>query len=101
MSVVEKFSKLFSRRSEEPQVETSGELSLAMPDASIDPMMATGAMDGSPQQRQAAPAEPDSGADDSVAPPEESEQADFISVPLLGRSSAVDNQRELITYLQK
>ena len=100
MSVVEKLSKLFSKKSEEPQAETSasGELSLAMPDASIDPMMATGSMDGRAQQA-AAPADPDSVADDSVSPAEGIEQADVISVPLLGRRPAVVHQRILGTLL--
>jgi twitching motility protein PilJ len=102
MSVVEKLSNLFSKKSDEPQAETSasGELSLAMPDASIDPMMATGSMDGRPQQHApAAPADPDSVADDSIAPPEVSDEADVISVPLLGRRAAVVHQRILGTLL--
>jgi twitching motility protein PilJ len=103
MSVVEKLSKLFSKKSEEAQLESSasGELSLAMPDASIDPMMATGSMDGTPQQHApTAPADPDSVAeDDSIAPPEAAEEADVISVPLLGRRSAVVHQRILFTLL--
>jgi twitching motility protein PilJ len=97
MSVVEKLSKLFSKKSEEPQVETSGELSLAMPDASIDPMMATGSMDGTP--RQAAPADPDSVADDSIAPEDAATEAELISIPVLGRRSAVVHQRILGTVL--
>jgi twitching motility protein PilJ len=100
MSVVEKLSKLFSKKSEEePQAETSGDLSLAMPDASIDPMMATGSMDGSPQQHMpTAPGDPDS-VDDSIAPPEAPDDADLIAVPVFGRRSAVALQRILGTLL--
>jgi twitching motility protein PilJ len=98
MSVVEKLSKLFSKKSDEPQLETSasGELSLAMPDASIDPMMATGSMDRRAEQHApTAPADPDSVADDSIAPPEAVEEADLISIPVLGRRTAVTHQRVL------
>jgi twitching motility protein PilJ len=95
MSVVEKLSNLFSRKSEEPQAETSGELSLGMPDGSVDPM-ATGSMDAN-QSAATAPAEPDS-IDDSIAP-EQAEEAELISVPLLGRRSIVTHQRVLFTLL--
>jgi twitching motility protein PilJ len=96
MSVVEKLSKLFSKKSEEPQVETSasGELSLAMPDASIDPMMATGSMNGRSRV-----GDPESVVDDSIAPLEEQHEAELISVPVLGRRAVVVHQRILFTLL--
>src|SRR5438067_9888670 len=93
MSVVERLSKLFSKKSEEPQAETSGELSLGMPDASVDPM-ATGAMDASRQP----PADPDT-IDDSIDPPPDSIEADLISVPGLGRRPVVVHQRILFALL--
>ena len=69
MSVVEKLSKLFSKKSEEPQAETSGELSLATPEATLDPM-ATGSLDAREHDAPMAmaPADPDSVSDDSIAP---------------------------------
>jgi twitching motility protein PilJ len=99
MSVVEKLSKLFSKKSEEPQAETSGELSLATPDASLDPM-ATGAMDTQEHDRPmaTAPADPDSMADESIAP-DAAEEAELISVPLLGRRPVVVHQRILFTLI--
>jgi twitching motility protein PilJ len=97
MSVVEKLSNLFSRKSEEPQAETSGELSLGMPDGSVDPMN-TGSMDAhQTAATKPAPIEPDS-IDDSIAP-EETAEAELISVPLLGRRSIVTHQRVLFTLL--
>jgi twitching motility protein PilJ len=95
MSVVEKLSKLFSKKPEESQGETSGALSLATPDATLDPMMVRGALNAAAQQ----PADPDSVADDSIAPPEAVEQAELISVPLLGRRTVVTHQRILFTLL--
>ena len=98
MSVVEKLSKLFSKKSEEPQAETSGDLSLATPDASLDPMMATGSMDAGPA-RGPGVTDMDSVTDDSLVPPDALDQADRISVPLLGRRSVVVHQRVLFTML--
>src|SRR5436190_20409624 len=96
MSVVEKLSKLFSKKSEdEPQIENSGELSLAMPDASVDPM-ATGSMETrQPEAAVLTAPDPDSVTDDSIATPEDAEQADLISIPVVGRHSAACHQRFL------
>src|SRR5436853_124963 len=67
MSVVEKLSKLFSKKSDEAQAETSGDLSLAAPDASAN-HLSTGAMDAQvTEQTLHESIEPDS-IDDSVAP---------------------------------
>ena len=97
MSVVEKLSKLFSKKSDENQVE-SGELSLGQPDGSADPL-ATGSMDAQvTEQTLQESIEPDS-IDDSIAPLDAAEDADLISVPLLGRRSVVIHQRVLFTLL--
>ena len=45
MSVVDLIKNAFARKPVESSVDPSGELSLGMPDASLDPMMATGSMD--------------------------------------------------------
>ncbi|MEJ6020829.1 methyl-accepting chemotaxis protein [Ramlibacter sp. PS4R-6] len=98
MSVVEKLSKLFSKKSDEPQAETTGDLSLNAPDASADPL-ATGAMEAQVTEQTLQEAvEPDS-IDDSIAPADAAEEADLISVPLLGRRSVVIHQRVLFTLL--
>src|SRR4051794_37178703 len=97
MSVVEKLSNLFSRKSEEPQADPSGELSLGMPDPSMDPADARSAEAAIPMAM--APVDPDSVADESMSPADAAEEADLISVPLLGRRSVVTHQRVLFTML--
>ena len=97
MSVVEKLSKLFSKKSDEAQAETSGDLSLGAPEATAH--MSTASMDVQASEHTLQESvEPDS-IDDSVAPLEGSEEADLISVPLLGRRSVVIHQRVLFTLL--
>jgi twitching motility protein PilJ len=98
MSLLDKLNNLFTKKSGEPTVETSGELSLAMPDGTLDPMMATGAMESSESAVAMAPADPDS-IDDSIAPMDAANEADLISVPLLGRRSIATHQRILFTLL--
>jgi twitching motility protein PilJ len=105
MSVVDSLKNLFSKKSSEP-AESTDQLSLATPDASMDPN-ATGSMDsvdGSGQMAMASvaanPDDPDSSVtDDSVAPLEGTSEAELISVPLLGRRSIVTHQRILFTLL--
>src|SRR4051812_24272631 len=98
MSVVEKLFKLFPKKSSEAPTETSGELSLAMPDASIDPMMVTGAMEAS--HNAMAQADPDSVAqDDSVDALDSIQEAELVSVPLLGRRPIGSHQRILAILL--
>jgi twitching motility protein PilJ len=101
MSVVVLLKNLFAKKPVEAPVETSGELSLGMPDASLDPMMVTGGMEATGTKKVAVtPIDPDSVAqDDSVAPPEEAAAAELISVPLLGRRTIVTHQRLLFTFL--
>ncbi|MDP3761585.1 MAG: methyl-accepting chemotaxis protein [Ramlibacter sp.] len=100
MSVVDQLKNLFSKKSHEPAAETSGDLSLGMPDASMHPMMATGAMDGRGNAMAMAEADPDSVADDdSVAPLDSIQEAELIAVPLLGRRTIITHQRILFTLL--
>jgi twitching motility protein PilJ len=94
------FKNLFSKQPDEPtSVENSGELSLAMPDPTVDPL-ATGSMEATNAiaMAQAEPADPDS-VDDSIAPLESADEAELISVPLLGRRTIVTHQRILFTLL--
>ncbi|HUR88149.1 MAG TPA: methyl-accepting chemotaxis protein [Ramlibacter sp.] len=99
MSVVEKLKTLFSRKSDE--AETSAELSLNTPDGSLDPM-ATGSIDTQEDESGAQPlaavmGDADSVNDDSIV--EGGDEADLISVPILGRRSVVIHQRILFTLL--
>src|SRR5512133_3584436 len=97
MSLIDKLSNVFSKNSAEPAAETSGDLSLGTPDASIDPLMATGGMQA---PAHVAPADPDSLAQDaSVAPLDSIQDAELLSVPLLGRRSIVTHPRILFTLL--
>ena len=102
MSVVDQFKNLFSKKFPEPSVNPSGELSLGMPDASLDPL-ATGAMDAdrgmvARTAVEKRPADPRSiAAEDSIEPLEAADETELISIPLLGRRSIVMHQRILFT----
>ncbi|MBI2772785.1 MAG: type IV pili methyl-accepting chemotaxis transducer N-terminal domain-containing protein [Burkholderiales bacterium] len=102
MSLIDKLNSLFSKKPAEHSADPSGELSLAMPDQSMDPM-ATGAMDGHNQPVAAAAMEgrPEDSVDgeDSIEPAEVANEAELIGVPLLGRRTIVTHQRILFTLL--
>jgi twitching motility protein PilJ len=89
MSLVAKLFKQRSKKSEE-QAASSGELSLGTPDGSIDPMMSA-SMGINPTL------DPDS--QDSIAPLDTVQQAELITVPLLGRRSTITHQRVLFALL--
>ncbi|MES2784212.1 MAG: methyl-accepting chemotaxis protein [Pseudomonadota bacterium] len=95
MSVVDSLKNLFSKKDAEPSVDHSGELSLGMPDPSVDPA----SPDPAEARMVAAPADPDSVTDESLAPMETVDEAELISVPLLGRRTIVTHQRILFTLL--
>ena len=96
MSVVDSLKNLFKKKEPETQADPGGELSLGMPDPTQDPM-ATGSMEAAVAMT---PAEPDSIAqDDSLAPMDAIDEADLVSVPLLGRRTIVTHQRILFTLL--
>jgi twitching motility protein PilJ len=97
MSVVDRLSKMFSKKPADTSVDPSGELSLGMPDASLDPMLATSGMSPS-AHRAAMQSEPDS-VDDAVAGLDSQQEAELISVPLLGRRSSATHQRVLFVLL--
>jgi twitching motility protein PilJ len=90
MSVVDSLKNLFGQKRRPDNEETqTAEYSLGMPDAAtIDA--------GSTQGIQAV--DPDS-VDDSVSPLDEVDQAELVSVPLLGRRAIVTHQRILFTLL--
>jgi twitching motility protein PilJ len=89
MPLVDKLFKSRSKKSEEP-AQTGGELSLGTPDGSIDPMM-------SASMGINATLDPDS--QDSIAPLDTVQQAELITVPLLGRRSTITHQRVLFALL--
>ena len=98
MSVVDQLKNLFARKSADSSVETSGQLSLGTP-VSLDPMVGSRAAALRDNAAATLSPEPDSVADeDSIAPPEV-DQAELISVPLLGRRSVATHQRTLFTLL--
>jgi twitching motility protein PilJ len=99
MPVVDHIKSLFSKKPHEPATETNDEMSLGMPDASVDPL-AHGSTDSSNMVSMAAgDSDPDSVNDDSVLPADGANTADLISVPLLGRRTIVTHQRILFISL--
>jgi twitching motility protein PilJ len=100
MSVVDSLKNLFSKKSPEAEESTTrDDLSLAAPDA--DPN-ATGSMESTMQQASAlmqGSMDADSVADDSVAPAEQTDEAELVTVPFLGRRTIVTHQRILFTLL--
>jgi twitching motility protein PilJ len=98
MSVVDQLKNLFSKKPAEPSTEAGGELSLGMPDVSVDPMGASTMESNNSMSMSAADVDPQVAADESIAAPEHG-AADLISVPLLGRRTIVAHQRILFTLL--
>ncbi len=98
MSVVDQFKNLFSKRhSEQTSVATSGELSLAAPDATLDPR-ASVFRDGRRKAAMAA-ADTDGTRDGRPVAPDAANEAEMVSVPLLGRRPIAVHQRILFTLL--
>ncbi len=100
MSVVDHLKKLFSKK----PAESEADLSLAMPDGSMDPM-ATGAMDAPGTMAMApvddriddAPASRMAAEDEMMVP--QVDESELVSVPLLGRRTIVQHQRILFILL--
>jgi twitching motility protein PilJ len=98
MSVLDQLKNLFANKRGGPRVENSGELSLGMPSVTLD-AMATGSM-RSTGANSVMPPDADSLAqDDSVVPLSAAEEAELISVPLLGRRAISTHQRTLFILL--
>ena len=100
MSVVDSFKNIFSKK-KSPDPED--DLSLAAPDASIDPM-ATGAMNATTAMNVAMDDRSDDGAQSRLAgeggyeaPPQDTSEQ--VAVPLLGRRTIVEHQRILFILL--
>ncbi|MBX3653141.1 MAG: type IV pili methyl-accepting chemotaxis transducer N-terminal domain-containing protein [Ramlibacter sp.] len=96
MSVVDQLKKLFSKK----PAESEADLSLAMPDGSMDPM-ATGAM--SAVSMASADDKPDDSGQSRLADepfePTPVDDTELVSVPLLGRRTIVQHQRILFILL--
>jgi twitching motility protein PilJ len=95
MSLLDKLNKAFSKKDAGPSTENSGELSLAMPDMSIDPM----AMGMDAHRAAGAQSGESDISDDSLTSEQAAEGVALISVPLLGRRSVATHQRALFTFL--
>src|SRR5688572_19210699 len=95
MSVVDSLRNLFgSRRPDNEETIATAQLSLADADPN-----ATGSIEvGSTQGMRAGDNDPDS-VDDSISPLDAIDEAELISVPLLGRRAIVTHQRILFTLL--
>ncbi|MEZ0309139.1 MAG: methyl-accepting chemotaxis protein, partial [Ramlibacter sp.] len=95
MSVVDSLRNLFgSRRPDNEETIATAQLSLADADPN-----ATGSIEvGSTQGMRAGDHDPDS-VDDSISPLDAVDEAELISVPLLGRRAIVTHQRILFTLL--
>ena len=99
MSVVEQLKNLFSKKpAESPSLQSSGTLSLATPDATLDPMAMASLRS---KHKQVTRDDPASMAqeDTTIGLQDAADQADLISVPLLGRRSIGAHQRVLFTLL--
>ncbi len=99
MAIVDQLKNLFSKKK---PVETEAGLSLGMPEGSMD-LMATGAMEaaGNTVAMTAADEAPASrlAGEDDVMRPQPVDDAEQVSVPLLGRRTAVQHQRILFILL--
>ena len=97
MSVVDQLKNLLSRKRAEPASEHSSSLSLGMPDGRLDQMSTVDAHSGTMPISQS---ESDSVAhDEPLEPTGAGEEADLISVPLLGRRTIIAHQRILFILM--
>ena len=95
MSVVDQLKNLLSRKRAEPASEHSSSLSLGMPDGRLDQISTVDAHSGTMPISQS---ESDSVAHDEPLEPA-GEEADLISVPLLGRRTIITHQRILFILM--
>ncbi len=99
MSVVDQLKNLFSKKPAEPANEAGSELSLGLPDASLDATASSGMESNNAISMSGADADPYGITHESIAAPDTVGAADLISVPLLGRRTIVTHQRILFTLL--
>ncbi len=92
MSVVDQLKNLFSKSPSESDLDSR--LSLAMPDASIDPTSAE-----TVQESRNVPPQPAAHAASTAAAESVTDDDDLISVPILGRRTVVQHQRLLSLLL--
>jgi twitching motility protein PilJ len=100
MSVVDSFKNIFSKKK---SPESEDDLSLAAPDASMDPM-ATGAMNATTAMSVAMDDRNDDGAQSRLAPDggyeaPAADTSEQVAVPFLGRRTIVEHQRILFILL--
>jgi twitching motility protein PilJ len=91
MSVVDQLKNLFSKTPSESELDSR--LSLAMPDATIDPASAETVQDSRNMPLQTPSTSPKVATEPTV------EEGDLISVPVLGRRTVVEHQRLLSLLL--
>ncbi len=99
MSVVDRVKNLFSKKNNDPFSEANDGLSLAMPDASMDPMATgMGSMSAlqSPQQQSY---DRQSNAEDGFDSDPVADDSNLIAVPGLGRRTVGQHQRILVVLL--
>ncbi len=95
MSVVDQLKNLFTKKTSEPEHESS--LSLAMPDAMMDPVV-TAHMQGANDNEAVPPAAAPGSAPDS-GEGGDAEADKLIALPVLGRKTVVQHQRLLSVVL--
>jgi twitching motility protein PilJ len=97
MSVVDRMKNLFTKKNNDPFADGNDGLSLAMPDASLDPLASSNSMMVANQYT----SDPDRDADSIEESRLEAsmDEANLISVPLLGRRSISAHQRILVILL--
>ena len=98
MSVVDQLKKMFSKKGAEPSSEHSSALSLGMPDGRLDQMASVNPHSGTMPMSQSSDHESVM-QDDTVEPLETADEAELISVPLLGRRTIVTHQRILFILM--
>jgi len=95
MSAVDQLKSFFSKKPAQAE-ETSGELSLGTPDATMDP---GAGLESAHSVSTLSPAPDSIGQDEASAEVQQAAPVDLISVPLLGRHSIVVHQRILSALL--
>jgi twitching motility protein PilJ len=97
MSVVDQLKNLFSKKRTEP-AETSGNLSLGVP-ATLNESVTGGTLENPSKAMPLASVQPDSLTHEGGAARAGADDAELVSVPLLGRRTIVTHQRVLFILL--
>ena len=99
MSVVDQMKNLFSKKGSEPSMEHSSALSLGMPDGRLDPMAAGAGGHSVTMPITESDTDTVAQEDSSNVPLEALDEAELISVPLLGRRTIIAHQRILFALM--